>query len=304
MALICRNSISVVFPAYNEQTNIAEAIGQASQCLSSLTDDWEIIVVNDGSRDRTREIVDQLAADDPAGRIRPVHHPTNHGYGAALRSGITIARKELIFFSDSDLQFHLNELPLLLIWIEQFDAVIGYRKNRNDPFYRKLFAFGWNMLVRLLLGLKVVDIDCAFKLFRSSMFKVIKMDAVGAMVNTDILVQATSMGFRLKEVPVTHFRRKAGAPTGAQVRVIVKAFKELWRLHVKLRQVDRLFVPYERRQQRQAVATERRQSDRREVDLPINIPDRRRRVLVEAAARKVPEARLLPKLIQPEPDGK
>ncbi len=296
MALFCRQSISVVFPAFNEERNVADAIEQANDCLEDLTADWEIIVVDDGSRDRTAEIIDAIAGRDP--RVKTVHHAVNQGYGAALRSGIQIAKKDLIFFSDADLQFHLTELPLLLVWAEQFDAVIGYRHHRNDPFYRKVFAFGWNVLVRLVLGLKVRDIDCAFKLFRSSLFRVIKMDAVGAMVNTDILVQAMRMGFKIKQVPVTHFERRAGAPTGARLRVIVKAFRELARLHFKLRSVDRIFVPYDRRQQHEPVAHNRRHQQRRRHNLPINFPDRRRRMLVETAAQRVPGCHLLPNTIR------
>jgi glycosyltransferase involved in cell wall biosynthesis len=295
MALLTRQSISVIFPAYNEEENVAEAIGQAHHCLDYLTPDWEIVVVNDGSRDRTAAILDAIAAEDR--RVIAVHHPKNEGYGAALRSGIQAARKELIFFSDSDLQFHLNELPLLLIWIEQYDAAIGYRQKRTDPFYRLVNAWGWNMLVRLVLGLRVRDIDCAFKLFRSSLFEVIKVDAVGAMVNTDILVQALRMGFKIKEVPVTHFQRRAGAPTGAKLSVIVKAFRELLALRVKLQAVRRIVAPYDRRQQRVEVAEERRVEQRRRVDLPINFPDRRRRVLVPRA-ETVPGADKLPNLLR------
>jgi glycosyltransferase involved in cell wall biosynthesis len=280
---MARQSVSVVFPAYNEEANIERAIEQAERCLESLTEDWEVIVVNDGSRDRTREILTGLSAKNP--RLIAIHHEGgNRGYGAALRSGIQRASKDLLFFSDSDLQFHLAELPLLLLWIEQFDAVIGYREHRNDPFHRKMNAFGWNTLVRAVLGLRVKDIDCAFKLFRTSLFQVIEMDAVGAMVNTDILVQATRMGFRIKEVPVTHFRRMAGQPTGANFRVIVKAFRELMRLYFKLRSVQPIVAAYDRRREtvHPGEGAELRRSERRGVSLPINFADRRRRVVLDS----------------------
>ena len=282
MALLARQSISVVFPAYNEEVNLPRAIAQAERCLQSLTDDWEIIVVNDGSRDGTGQILEDLCRENP--RLKGIHHEgKNRGYGAALRSGIQSATKDLLFFSDSDLQFHLAELPLLLLWIEQYDAVIGYRGKRSDPFYRKCNAFGWKMLVRLLLGLNVRDIDCAFKLFRTSMFRVISIDAVGAMVNTDILVQAMRMGFKIKEVPVTHFRRVHGSPTGANLRVVVKAFKELIRLYWKLKTVAPIVAPHERRRERVDVGEDRRTDERRSVSLPINHPDRRRRIVRQPA---------------------
>jgi 1,2-diacylglycerol 3-alpha-glucosyltransferase len=278
MALGARQSISVVFPAYNEEENIGITVQQALDCLESIFQDWEVIVVDDGSRDKTSEVINELAKKEA--RLTIVRHPGNQGYGAALRSGIQKARKELIFFCDSDLQFRLNELLFLLIWIEQYDIVIGYRVKREDPWYRKLFALGWKILVRLLLGLKIRDIDCAFKLFRSAVFKEISIDAVGAMVNTDILVQAVRMGFKIKEVPVTHFPRPNGKQTGARLRVIFKAFRELFGLRRKLRCINHIVIPYDRRQGPNGFSfTEQRFEERRKVMLPINFPDRRRRLI-------------------------
>jgi len=235
MALAAQCGISVIFPAYNEDGNIAVAVEQAVHCVRALFQDWEVIVVNDGSRDKTGEIINSLSEQND--RVVALHHPSNQGYGAALKTGILRAGKELIFLCDSDLQFHLSELVLPLTWIEQYDIVIGYRARRQDPWHRRLNALGWNILVRLLLGLKVRDIDCGFKLFRRVVFSAIKIDAVGAMVNTDILVQATRMGFKIKEVPVTHFPRLHGKQTGANLRVVLKAFKELFLLYRKLRNI-------------------------------------------------------------------
>lgn len=278
MALVTQRSISIVFPAYNEEDNIAQAVAQATQCLEQLFQDWEIIVVNDSSGDRTGEITARLAEQDA--RVIAIHHPINRGYGAALRSGIRRAQKELIFFCDADLQFHLSEILLPLAWIEQYDLVIGYRAKRHDSFQRRLNALCWNLFVRLLLRLKVRDIDCAFKLFRSVVFQAIEIDAVGAMVNTDILVQAMRMGFRIKEIPVTHFPRQYGTPSGAKLRVILKAFKELFRLYRKLRTISPLIFDYDRRHEQQRIAfAERRRKARRQVLLPINFPDRRRRFI-------------------------
>jgi glycosyltransferase involved in cell wall biosynthesis len=228
-----RKSISVVFPAYNEEGNIGKAVSEAIQILPSLTDDWEVIVVNDGSKDRTAGIVKDYTERNP--NVLLVHHSSNRGYGAALKSGITSAKKDLIFFCDSDLQFDLRELVKLFEWIGDYDMVIGYRKKRQDSFYRRLNAFGWNTLVRWLLGLKVKDIDCAFKIFKREVFDKVKIDAIGAMVNTDILSQALKYGFRFKEVPVNHFPRLRGKQTGAHPKVILKAFKELIKLYNKLK---------------------------------------------------------------------
>lgn len=230
-------SISVVFPAHNEETNIARAIEQANQVLPGLTQDWEIIVVDDGSHDRTAQVLKECQQNQE--NLFVLRHPINRGYGSALKSGILHAKKDLIFFSDSDLQFNLAELSDLLDWIGEFDIVVGYRRKRVDPFHRRVNAFGWNILVRLVLGLKIRDIDCAFKVFRRQVFDTVIIDAVGAMVNTDILAQAFKSGFKIKEVPVTHYPRLSGEQSGANLLVILRAFKELIRLHEKLKEMRR-----------------------------------------------------------------
>lgn len=280
MVLETKHSISVVFPVFNEEGCIESTICQTKQCLENLASDWEIICVNDGSHDRSGEIIEEIIKQDD--RIKIVQHAVNIGYGAALKSGLYKATKELVFFCDSDLQFHLNELIIHLVWIEQFDVVIGYRAKRQDPLHRKMNAFGWNMLVRLLLELKVRDIDCAFKLFKRHIFDRISINAVGAMVNTEILTQVTRMGFKIKEVPVTHFPRPVGTQTGANIRVIIKAFKELIQLRKKLKDVRPIIFDHDLRQNNNPAHPdiEQRQKDRRKVLLPINYPDRRQRIIL------------------------
>lgn len=232
---LVRRSLTIVLPAFNEEANIARAVDQAAEVAPKFADEWEIVVVDDGSQDRTAEVLEACKRTIP--NLRIIQHPRNQGYGAALKSGISSAKKDLIFFCDSDLQFNLNELGNLIRWIGQYDVVIGYRKRRVDPVYRRLNAFGWNLLVRLLLGLHVKDIDCAFKLFRREVFDKVRIDAVGAMVNTDILAQAYKFGFLIHQVPVTHYPRKNGEPSGANLAVILKAFRELFRLYNKLREM-------------------------------------------------------------------
>jgi glycosyltransferase involved in cell wall biosynthesis len=230
------NSLSVVFPAFNEEANIERTIESARKVLPKLAFEWEIIVVDDGSKDATRAI-----SDDLAGRyaeVRAIHHPLNRGYGAALKSGILAARHELIFFTDSDGQFDLQELEQLIRFSDDYEIVMGYRAKRRDPLHRLINAWGWNMLVRLVLGLKVRDIDCAFKLFQRSVFDRIQIRSVGAMVNTEILAQATSFGMRMREIEVTHYPRHFGNPSGAKLRVIARAFRELIRLWRQLRGVS------------------------------------------------------------------
>lgn len=228
-----RPGISLVFPAFNEELNLEPVVSEALRLLPGLADPFEVIVVNDGSADGTGPLAERLALDAP-GLVSVVHHPRNRGYGAALKSGIERAKHALIFFCDSDGQFTLEDLPVLLAWIDRYDMVIGYRQQRQDPAHRRLNAWGWNTLTRLVFGLRVRDIDCAFKLFRREVFDNIRIDTVGAMVNTEILVRALREGFTVKEVPVRHFPRYFGTPTGANPRVVLKAFRELWKIYRKV----------------------------------------------------------------------
>ena len=229
------SGISVIFPAFNEEANIRCTIETAIKVLPKVATRWEVIVVDDGSNDGTALICDQLKTRYP--EVKVIHHQQNRGYGAALKSGIMSANYDLVFFSDSDGQFDFNELQQLICWADDFDIIAGYRAKREDPFYRRLNALGWNVLVRLVLGIRIRDIDCAFKLFRRSVFDHIQIRCVGAMVNTEILAQATRLGMRIHQVKVSHFPRRLGKPSGANVHVIIKAFRELCRLWRKLRHV-------------------------------------------------------------------
>ena len=226
-------SISIVFPAFNEAENISASVHSAIRVLSRLELEFEIIVVDDGSSDATRRIVDGLAAEDR--RVRCIHHPRNRGYGAALRTGIFAATKELIFFTDADLQFDLTEIAKLLRYADDYDIIAGYRAPRADPLPRLVNAWAWGRLIHVLFDLDVRDIDCAFKVFHRRVFEAVPMTSVGAFVNSEILVRAKANGFRLKQLPVGHYPRTAGQPTGANPRVVAKAFVELGRLYGELR---------------------------------------------------------------------
>jgi len=229
-------SLSVVLPAFNEQYNLRCTVEAARRILPMVADEWEIIVVNDGSGDATGRICDTLANQMPD-TVRALHHNGNKGYGAALKTGIAAARHDWIFFSDSDGQFDFAEISRLLAHTDTSDIIAGYRGRRNDPPYRALNAAGWNMLVRISLGVRVRDIDCAFKLFRRRVFEQVNIRSVGAMVNTEILSQACRFGMRITEVEVTHYPRKHGQPSGAKLRVIIKAFRELFKMWWKLRNI-------------------------------------------------------------------
>ena len=228
-------TLSVIFPAFNEEANIRQTVESARLVLPKLAETWEIILVNDGSRDGTTPLCDQLAEQFP--EVRAIHHTDNRGYGAALKSGILAARYNYIFFTDSDGQFDLQELEHLIEWAGNYEIVTGYRANRQDPPHRLINAWGWKTLVRMVLGVKVRDIDCAFKIFQRSVFDRVQIRSVGAMVNTEILAQAMSFGMRIHEVKVSHYPRRHGKSSGANLRVIAKAFRELFRLWGQLRNV-------------------------------------------------------------------
>ena len=220
-------SISAVLPAYNEEENLPRTTRATVDTLSTLATDFEVIIVDDGSRDGTAAVAEKLAEEMP--RVRLVRHTVNQGYGQALWTGFTSATKDLVFFTDSDGQFKLDELGRLLPEIANADLVIGYRAPRRDPFIRWLNAFGWNALVTLLFGYTARDIDCAFKLFRRSVLERVNVQSRGATFSAEFLVRARAAGYRFVEVPVTHLPRTAGKATGAKPKVIIRAFRELIR---------------------------------------------------------------------------
>ncbi|HUW20685.1 MAG TPA: glycosyltransferase family 2 protein [Sedimentisphaerales bacterium] len=226
-------SISVFFPCYNEQDNVVRTTQQALDVLEKINADFEIIIVDDGSADATGRIADEIAAQNS--RVKVVHHPTNRGYGAALQSGFKAAAKELVFYTDGDGQFDISEMPPLLPLMQQYDIVTCYRLNRQDNLIRKINAWCWTKLVCLLFGMRVRDIDCAFKLYKRKLFDEITLLSSGALIDTEVLARAVRKGYTLTQKGVHHYPRRAGKQTGANLKVILRAFKELFRLHSKIR---------------------------------------------------------------------
>lgn len=219
-------SISIFFPTYNEEDSISRAVREAEAVLKNITDTYEVIIVDDGSTDSTPSIAERLAVENA--KVRVVRHYRNQGYGAALWSGLQASRYEYVFFTDADLQFDLSELTKLTDFVPEYEVVLGYRAPRRDPFMRLLNAWGWNKLNRLLFGLKVRDIDCAFKLFKRTTVASLPLKARGAMISAEMLIRLSRKGVVWKEVPVTHVPRQAGVATGAKPSVIIRAFKELF----------------------------------------------------------------------------
>lgn len=230
-------SISVFFPCYNEQNNITRTVEQAVAVLDKIDADFEVIIVDDGSSDATGQIADGIASRDS--RVKVVHHPTNLGYGAALQSGFKAATKKFVFYADGDGQFDINELPPLLPLIEQYDIVSCYRLNRQDRLIRRINGWCWTKLVCLLFGMKIRDIDCAFKLFKREIFDDFEFFSAGALIAAEILARAICRGYSVTQTGVHHYPRTAGTQTGGSLRVIFRAFKELFRLYSRIRSEHR-----------------------------------------------------------------
>ncbi|MDQ4099595.1 MAG: glycosyltransferase family 2 protein [Chloroflexota bacterium] len=226
-------SLSLVLPAHNEAGNIEAVVRRALEVLPAYTDDFEIIVVNDGSRDDTPMIVERLAQEN--GRIRLVQHRVNRGYGAALRSGFGATRGDYVMFMDADRQFDIADIRLLAPFVSQFDVVAGFRMERHDPLLRRINAEIFNVAIRVLFGVHLRDIDCAFKIFRGDLLRSLELTAPGALINTEIQAKLRRQGATLEQVGVHHYPRIAGQATGGSLRVIVRAMGEtvlLWlRMH-------------------------------------------------------------------------
>lgn len=228
--------LSVVIPAYNEEQNVADCLEKVYAVLKKLPLDWEIILVNDGSKDKTGEVAKSFVGKIP--HLQVVENHPNRGYGGSLKAGFARAGKEFIAFVPADNQFDFSEISRLLVKQQATgaDIVSGIRVGGGvDPLPRKINRWGWNMVIRILFGHLVTDIDCGFKLFRRDILKHIHIQAErGAMIDTEFFAGAMARGFKVAEVPLTHLPRTAGKSTGANLRVIYQSFVDLfvfwWRL--------------------------------------------------------------------------
>ncbi|HET8568606.1 MAG TPA: glycosyltransferase family 2 protein [Candidatus Limnocylindria bacterium] len=229
-------ALSFFFPAYNEEESVIPLVEEALATLPRFADDFEVIVIDDGSRDRTGELADGMAARHH-GRVRVVHHRPNRGYGGAVRSGLVSARKPFVFFTDGDRQFRLEDLGLLVDAIEGVDAVVGYRRVRRDPFRRLAIAWVYKQVIRVLFGTYFRDVDCAYKLFRREAFERVPLSKIlsnGAFFSAELLLSLRAAGVRIAQVPVPHYPRTAGRAAGAAPRVVLRTIRDLLALRVRL----------------------------------------------------------------------
>ena len=223
-------TLSAFFPCYNEELNLEGVVYDAIHVLDNMVQKYEILIINDGSTDKTGLMADELSKQHE--NVRVIHHKKNLGYGTALITGFNRSIYEWIFFSDGDQQFFMNEIEILLNEINDHDLIIGYRKERQDPRHRLFYGWAWNLLVQLILGLKLKDINCAFKLVRREVLDDIRLHSAGAMISPELLWKSKLSGYRIKEVGVSHRPRKFGTQTGGNPKVVLKAFVELFELWV------------------------------------------------------------------------
>lgn len=226
--------LSYFFPAHNEEANLEGLVEEALAVLPTIADAFEIVIVNDGSRDRTRAIADDLTARH-TGTVRAIHHPTNLGYGAALRSGFRSARYDLVAFTDGDRQFKVQDVGRLTTRLAAPDrpaVVAGFRIKRADPLIRTLYAGAYRLANRIFFRLQVTDVDCACKVFRREVLEGVRVESGGAFFSAELLIKLRAAGASVVEVGVPHYARTAGSPTGARPEVILRAVRDFWRLRL------------------------------------------------------------------------
>lgn len=228
-------ALTFFFPAYNEEENLEAVVAEALETLPRFADRFEVVIVDDGSRDRTPDLADALAARDD--RVRVVHHRPNRGYGGAVRSGLDAARMPYVFFTDGDRQFRIADLHLLISQLDQADAVVGYRIRRSDPPQRLVIAWVYRQVLRVVFGAPFRDVDCAYKLFRTELFEHVPLSRVrsdGAFFSAELLLVLRAAGVRIVQVGVPHHPRVAGVAAGAAPRVVARTLRDLVLLRLRL----------------------------------------------------------------------
>jgi glycosyltransferase involved in cell wall biosynthesis len=202
--------LSTFLLAYNEEKNIQKAIESLEEVLKKIAKKYEILVVlYEGHTDKTGDIVKEIARKNK--NVRLIQQPIKEkGYGAALRIGITNSKYEYIFYSDADNQFDMNEIPKLIPYIQKYDIVSGYRRVRRDAIARRVMAKLYNIILNILFLTKTIDVDSAFKIYKKKIFNEIKIKSITGMGDAEIIIKAKKMGYRVKELPVSHYSRKEG----------------------------------------------------------------------------------------------
>jgi glycosyltransferase involved in cell wall biosynthesis len=241
-------TLSVVLPAYNEEPNIESAVGRCLDVLPRLVRDFEVIVVDDGSSDGTADLMQRLVEEHHP-RVRMLRHKRNLGYGAAIANGFQEARSDLVFYTDSDHQFDVGELEWFLPLIEEYDVVVGFRVYRYDTVLRSIMSWCYNRLVNALFRVRVRDVDCAFKLFRTEVIRKIDVESDDFFIDTEFVARARKWNFRIIEKGVRHYPRTAGETTvrASDVPRTLRTIARMW---------QRIYFP--RREQTEELVAHRR----------------------------------------------
>ncbi|MGH7197909.1 MAG: glycosyltransferase family 2 protein [Candidatus Omnitrophota bacterium] len=226
-------SLSMVFPCYNESLNLGNVIEQALKVGEMYGVDYEIVVADDGSEDNSAEIVRQWSSRNS--RIKLVQHGKNRGYGAAVRTAIGSATKDLVLLADSDNQQRLENIEKLFSKIDSCDAVVGYRIRRQDNTWRRMGGSFWTLLSNFLFRLKIRDVDCAFKLFRRKALEGVELKSDNLLIHAEILARLRKKGCRIEEIGIPHYPREAGKATATRFDRVLKSIAELFKLYWQLR---------------------------------------------------------------------
>ncbi|KXK55579.1 MAG: glycosyl transferase family 2 [Chlorobi bacterium OLB5] len=227
--------LSVFFPAYYDEKNIDKVVHKAVEVLEELQlKDYEITIIEDGSPDKTGEVADKLADLYP--KVNVIHHEKNKGYGATLWEGFTTAKFEYVFYTDGDNQFDLEELKKFVALVPFSDMVVGYRKRKQYSPYRKLTSFVYNYLLRWTFDTDYIDIDCAFKIIKTDLFKKINVNTKDAFIDAEIMIRAGLLGYTFTELGVKHLPRIDGVSTAARPSIIFRTIREIFELKKELKQ--------------------------------------------------------------------
>ena len=230
------SSVSAMFPCYNDAETIPTLVDDAYRALRPLVDELEVIVVNDGSADASREVLDALTADRPW--LRPIHHERNRGYGGALISGFAAARHDWIWYTDGDAQYDAAEAALMVpLATDDVDVVQGYKMGRGDPWYRKVIGRAYHHVVKLLFRLPVRDTDCDFRMFRRALVTATPLTSTSGVICVEMMRRFTEQGARFVEVPVHHYARPSGRSQFFRLPAIARSARQLlglwWRVVVR-----------------------------------------------------------------------
>ena len=222
-----RISLSAFFPAYNDQHTIERIVRTAAEEMRKVTDDFEVLVVDDGSQDETGAILDRLALELPY--LRVIHHERNLGYGAALISGFKNAKKDLIFYTDGDGQYDVREMGNLLAELKpNIDLVNGYKVKRADAWYRVVIGAAYRRAMKWIFRLSIRDVDCDFRLFRRHVFDTISLESRSGVICVEMAKKFELAGFRMAEIPVSHYPREHGRSEFFRVRHVAHTFRGLF----------------------------------------------------------------------------